>query len=247
MSKEQLKFLEKDLLFDASEIVGVQGVDHDDNPGYRLPNLVVDPDLAARGGTEADDQFTRYQFLEERRNKFATLNEDNNGVYEDDVAIHPDNLIWQDIRYVILMRLLSDFFNINMEVRADLVIKFNFEQDVKRLLECILPNDPVLNNSPTKIKPIFLEAPKILQNTYIFTPIQQHIHKFEMKRIKWKRTGVEPVYHQKSSVIKANSFSTLTTFENTGAQFEWISISLIAVLSKEHRNTYARYDAEMAN
>ena len=32
MSKEQLKFLEKDLLFNASEIVGVQGVDHADNP-----------------------------------------------------------------------------------------------------------------------------------------------------------------------------------------------------------------------
>ena len=97
------------------------------------------------------------------------------------------------------------------------------------------------------MKPIFFEVPKILYNTYIFTPRQQHIHNFVMKRIKGKRTGVQPLYHQKSSVIKANSFSTLTTFENTGAQFEWISISLIPVLSKEHRNTYAKYDAEMAN
>ena len=145
------------------------------------------------------------------------------------------------------MGLLSDFFNINTEVRADLVIKFNLEQDVKRLFECILPNDPVLNNNPTRMKPIFFEVPKILYNTYIFTPRQQHIHNFVMKRIKGKRTGVQPLYHQKSSVIKANSFSTLTTFENTGAQFEWISISLIPVLSKEHRNTYAKYDAEMAN
>ena len=32
MSKEQLKFLERDILFDASEIVGGQGVDHTDNP-----------------------------------------------------------------------------------------------------------------------------------------------------------------------------------------------------------------------
>ena len=48
------------------------------------------------------------------------------------------------------MRLLSDFFNINSEVRADLVIKFNLEQDVKRLFERILPNDPVLNNKPTQ-------------------------------------------------------------------------------------------------
>ena len=41
----------------------------------------------------ADEQSTRYWFLEETRNKFATLNEGNIGVYADDVAIHPDNLI----------------------------------------------------------------------------------------------------------------------------------------------------------
>ena len=134
-----------------------------------------------------------------------------------------------------------------MEVRADLVIKFNLEQHVRRLFESILPNDPVLNNSPTRMKPIFFKAPKILYNTYIFTPRQQHIHNFVMKRIKGKRTGVQALYHQKSSVVKANSFSTLTTFENTSAQFEQISILLIPVLSKEHRNTYATYNAEMAN
>ena len=53
--KEQLKFLEKDLLFDTSEIVGVQGVDHADNPGYPLPNLSVDPDPTAPGGREVDE------------------------------------------------------------------------------------------------------------------------------------------------------------------------------------------------
>ena len=143
------------------------------------------------------------------------------------------------------MRLLSDFFNINTEVRADLAIKFNLEQDVKRLFECILPNDPVLNYNPARMKPIFFEARKILYNTYIFTPRQQQ--NFVMKRIKGKRTGVQPFYHQKSSVIKGNSFSTLTTVESMGAQFEWISISLIPVLSEEHRNTYAMYEAEMAN
>ena len=119
MSKEQPKFPEKDLLFDAIKIVRAQGVDHAGNPGYRLPNLVVDPDPAAPGGRTADEQFTRYWFLEERRNKFATLNEGNNRVYTDGVAIHPDNLIWQDVRYVIPMRLLSDVFNIITEVRAD--------------------------------------------------------------------------------------------------------------------------------
>ena len=197
MLKEQLKFSEKDLLFDATEIVGAEGVDHAGNPGYRLPNLVVDPDTAASGGRTADEQFTRYRFLEERRNKFATLNESNNRVYTDGVAIHPDNLIWQDVRYVIPMRLLSDFFNINMEVRLDLVIKLNHEQDVKRLFECILPNDPVLSNNPKRMKTIFFEAPKILYNTHVFTPRQQHMYNFVMKRIKGKRTRVQLLYHQK--------------------------------------------------
>ena len=66
MSKEQLKFLEKDLLFNASKIVGVQGVDHADTSGYRLPNLVVDPDTAALGRRGADEQFTRYQYLDKK-------------------------------------------------------------------------------------------------------------------------------------------------------------------------------------
>ena len=114
------------------------------------------------------------------------------------------------------MRLLSYFFNINREVRTNLVIKFNLEQDVRRFFECILPNDLVLNNNLTRMKPTFIEAPKIMYNTYVFTTRQQHIHNFVMKGIKGKRTGVQPLYHQKSSVIKANSFSMLTTFENTG-------------------------------
>ena len=86
------------------------------NPDIVLPNLAFDPDPAALGGRVADEQFTRYWFLEERRNKFATLNEGNNKVYADGVATNPDNLVWQDVRYVILMRLLSDFFNINTKV-----------------------------------------------------------------------------------------------------------------------------------
>ena len=139
MLKEQLKLLQKYLLFDASKIVGAQGEDYADNPGYHLPNLAVDPDPAALGGRVADEQFTRNRFLEERRNKFAMLNEDNNGVYADGVAIHPDHLIWHDVRYMIPMRLLSDFFNINTEVRADLVIKFNLEQDYLNAYFLMIP------------------------------------------------------------------------------------------------------------
>ena len=45
---------------------------------------------------------------------------------------------------------------------------------------------------------------------------------------------------KKNSIIKENSFNTLLTFENTGKQFEWIIISLIPVLSKEHKTHMLR-------
>lgn len=172
----------------------------------------------------------------------------NNEVeYVDGRQIPEDNLVWQEVRYVTPMRLLSEFFSVNSEVAINLVIRFNLEQDVKRLFECILPNDAALNNNPTRIKPYFFDVPKIYYNSYVYTPKQLFIHNFVMKKIKGKRTGVQPFYHEKNSIIKENSFNTLLTFENTGTQFEWIIISLVPVLSKEHRNTYATYNRKMAN
>ena len=131
------------------------------------------------------------------------------------------------------MMLLSDFFNINSEVRADLVIKFNLEQDVKRLFECILPNDPVLSNKPTQEWSRFsLKCQKYsVQHLHLYTQTTTHTQ----------------LCNEENTIKKANSFSTLTTFESTGVQFKWMSISLITVLSKKHRNTYVTYDAEMAH
>ena len=170
----------------------------------------------------------------------------NNEVeYVDGRQIPEDNLIWQDVRYVTPMRLLSEFFSENSDVAIDLVIRFNLEQDVKRLLECIPPNDAALNNNPTRIKPYFFDVPKIYFNSYVYTPKQLFIHNFVMKRIKGKRASVQPFYHEKNSMIKENSFNTLLTFENMGKQFEWIIISLVPALSKEHRNTYATYNRKM--
>lgn len=87
----------------------------------------------------------------------------NNEVeYVDGRQIPEDNLVWQEVRYVTPMRLLSEFFSVNSEVAINLVIRFNLEQDVKRLFECILPNDAALNNNPTRIKPYFFDVPKNL-------------------------------------------------------------------------------------
>ena len=65
-------------------------------------------------------------------------------------------------------------------------------------------------------------------------------------QIRGKRTGVQPVYHEKNIKIRQNDFSVILNFDNVGTQFEWIIISIIPVLSKEHGNTYARYNAEQA-
>ena len=66
-----------------------------------------------------------------------------------------------------------------------------------------------------------------------------------MSQIRGKRTGVQPVYHEKKNIIiRQSGFSRILNFNNVGTQFEWIIISIIPVLSKEHRNTYATYNAE---
>ena len=68
-----------------------------------------------------------------------------------------------------------------------------------------------------------------------------------MGRIKGKGTGVQPYYHEKKLIVRQNRFDGITNFGNTGIQFEWLIISIIPVLSKEHRNTYATCNAEKAS
>ena len=60
-----------------------------------------------------------------------------------------------------------------------------------------------------------------------------------MSQLKGKRTGVQPYYHETNIKIHQNGFSGLLNFDNAWPQFEWIIVSIISSLSKEHRNTYS--------
>ena len=67
-----------------------------------------------------------------------------------------------------------------------------------------------------------------------------------MSKLKGKRTGVQPRYHEKHMVIRQGVFDGILNFDNAGTQFEGIIVSIIRVLSKEHRNTYSVYNNEKA-
>ena len=97
------------------------------------------------------------------------------------------------------------------------------------------------------MRPILFDAPKMYYNTYTFTPKKAAIHNLVTGRIKGKRTGVQPYYHEKKLIVRQNGFGGIVNFDYTGTQSEWLIISIIPVLSKEHRNTYATYNAEKAN
>ena len=60
-----------------------------------------------------------------------------------------------------------------------------------------------------------------------------------MPQLKGKRTVAQLYYHERNIKIRQNGFSGLLNFDNGGAQFEWIIVSIIPVLSKEHSNTYS--------
>ena len=67
-----------------------------------------------------------------------------------------------------------------------------------------------------------------------------------MSQLKGKSTGIQPYYYEGNIKIYQNGFSSLLNFDNAGTQFDWIIVSLIPVLSKEHRNTYSVYSSEKA-
>ena len=168
MTPDQLAVIENDVLFDRLQVTG-------DNVQHRLHD---------------GDQLATYNHLLQKRNRFAPVVA---GVenWVTGRAIPEDNLIWQDFKYVITMRLLSPFFSINKDISLDLVVKFNLEQDTKKLFEAIVADGGEnVNRSPPRMIPILFETPKIHYNTYKFTLRQAAIHDLVMGRIKGKRTGI---------------------------------------------------------
>ena len=67
---------------------------------------------------------------------------------------------------------------------------------------------------------VFNDVPKIMYNTYTFSPVQRSIHDQAISKLKGKRTGVQPHYHEKHMVIRQGGFSCILTLDNAGTQFE---------------------------
>ena len=115
MSADQLRIIERLVLFNKTAVTGL-------DVHHRL---------------NADDPFTPYQHLVNRRNKSAhVLDGEKN--YVPDRVKQRNNLIWRDNKYVIPMTLLSPLFSVNSEICMDLIIKFNIEQDTKTYLKLLL-------------------------------------------------------------------------------------------------------------
>ena len=98
-----------------------------------------------------------------------------------------------------------------------------------------------------RLQTIFYETPKINYNLYTYSPQNQSIEHIAMSQIKGKRTVLQPVYHEGNAVIRQGGYGASRNFNNAGTQFEWLMVSIISVLSKIHRNTYAIYNNEVAS
>ena len=51
---------------------------------------------------------------------------------------------------------------------------------------------------------------------------------------------------KKNIVVRQGGFPRSINVDNSGSQFKWIIVSIIPVLSKNHRNTCATYNNEQA-
>ena len=96
------------------------------------------------------------------------------------------------------------------------------------------------------MRTVFYDTPEVSYNSYAFSLKQASIRDMGMSQMKGKRTGVESYYHEINIKIRRNDFSGLLNFDNAGTLFERIIVSIIAALSKEHRNTYFVYNSEKA-
>ena len=228
MSPKQLSVIERDMLLDRSHVSG-------ENVHHRF---------------ERSNPFPTYPHLVSRRRKFANVRTDEEQ-YEDGTVILRDNLIWRDNKYAIPMTLLSPFFPINSEMSLDMNIKFNIEQDTKKLFENIIRvNDEDqrqnVDERPGRLRAVFYDTPKINYNSYTFSLRQASIHDMGVSQLIGKRIGVQPYYHERNIEIRRNGFSGFLNFDNVRTQFEWIIVSIIPVLSKEHRNTFSVNNSEKA-
>ena len=135
------------------------------------------------------------------------------------------------------MRLLAPFFSINSKISIDLIIKFNIERDTKKLFKAIVADGgEEVDRRPGLMRAVFYDVPRIMYNTWMFSPSQGSLHDHAMSKLKGKGTGIQSHNHKKHMVIRQGRFGGILNFGNAGTQFKWIIVSIIPVLSKEHRN-----------
>ena len=242
MTDQQLKVIEREMFSIKEPVVG-------ENIRYRLD----------RQG----NPLPAFNHLNKRREKFAQtivnpppFAEGQLPVeleYVERHQIHRDNLLQKDEKYVIPMRLLHNFFVVSSEISTDMLITLNTEQEVKKIFEAVFMReigDDVergrRDRDPPRLQTIFYKTPKINYNLYTYSTQKQSIEHMAMSQIKGKRTGLEPVYHERNVVIRQGGFGASINFNNEGTQLEWLMVSIIPVLSKIRRNTYAIYNNEVA-
>ena len=180
MTDEQLKVIEREMLFVKEPVVG-------ENIHYRLDSQ--------------GDHLLAFNHLNKRREKFAQLIVNPSPFaeghlpvelqYVEGHQIHRDNLLWKDKKYVIPMRLLHKFLAVSSEIPTDMLITFNIEQEVKKLFEAVFTceiGDDVergrRDRDPPHLQTIFSETPKINYNLYTYSPQKQSIEHMAMSQIK---------------------------------------------------------------
>ena len=85
------------------------------------------------------------------------------------------------------MRLLAPFFSISSKISMDLIMKFNIEQDTKKLFEAIVVDEgEEVDRRPRLMRVVLYDVPKIMYNTYTFSPGQGSIHNQGMSKLKGK-------------------------------------------------------------
>ena len=96
------------------------------------------------------------------------------------------------------------------------------------------------------MKAVFYDMPKNMYNTGTFSPRQGSIHDQAIFKLKRKRTGVQPHYHETHMAFRQGGFSGILNFDDAETQFGLIIVTIIPVLSKNNRNTYSVYNNEEA-
>ena len=70
------------------------------------------------------------------------------------------------------MRLLAPFFFINSKISMDLITKFNIEQGTKKLFKAIVADGGEVDTRLGLMRTMLYDVPKIMYNTYTFSPRQ---------------------------------------------------------------------------